>query len=40
MHKTVIQFLVFNVRVDWIDLTQDREGWWALMNAVMKLPVP
>ena len=26
--------------MDWIDLAQDRDRWWALMNAVMKLLVP
>jgi hypothetical protein len=25
---------------DWIDLAQDRDRWWALVNAVMKLWVP
>jgi len=25
---------------DWIELAQDREGWQALMNAVMNLQVP
>jgi hypothetical protein len=25
---------------DWIDLAQDRERWWALVNAVMNLQVP
>jgi len=26
--------------MDWIELTQDRERWLALMNAVMNLQVP
>jgi hypothetical protein len=26
--------------MDWIDLTQDRERWWALVNLVMSLQVP
>jgi hypothetical protein len=26
--------------VDWIDLAQDKDRWWALVNEVMNLPVP
>jgi hypothetical protein len=25
--------------VDWIDLVQDRDRWWAFVNRVMKLRV-
>jgi hypothetical protein len=25
--------------MDWIDLSQDRDRWWAVVNAVMNLPV-
>jgi hypothetical protein len=26
--------------MDWIDVAQERDRWWALVNAVMNLRVP
>jgi hypothetical protein len=26
--------------MDWINLAEDRDGWWALVNVVMNLQVP
>jgi hypothetical protein len=26
--------------MDWIDLAQDRDQWWALVNTVMNLRIP
>jgi hypothetical protein len=26
--------------MDWIDLAQDRDRWWSLVNAAMKFRVP
>ena len=26
--------------MDWIEVTQDRDGWWALGSGVMNLRVP
>jgi hypothetical protein len=26
--------------MDWIDMAQDKDRWWALANAVMNLRVP
>jgi hypothetical protein len=26
--------------VDWMHLAKEKDQWWALVNTVMKLPVP
>jgi len=30
----------WNGGMDWFDLSQDRDRWWALVNVVMNLQVP
>jgi hypothetical protein len=30
----------WNGGIDWVDLAQDRNRWWALVNMVVKLQVP
>jgi hypothetical protein len=36
--KINIQYMGW-VGLDWIDLAQDRDRWWALVNAVINLQV-
>jgi hypothetical protein len=31
-------FRKWNGGMDWIDLTRDRDRWWALVNAVINVP--
>jgi hypothetical protein len=33
-------FMKWDGVMDWIDLAQDTNRWWALVNVVMKLRVP
>jgi len=35
-----MDLLEVNWGIDWIDLAQHRDRWWALVNAVMNLRVP
>jgi hypothetical protein len=35
-----IDLLEMGWGMDWIDLAQDRDGWWATVNAVMNVWVP
>jgi hypothetical protein len=34
-----IDLQVVGWRMDWIELAQDRDRWWAVVNAVMNLQV-
>jgi hypothetical protein len=35
-----IKMYLHEVGMDWIDLAQDRDRWWALVNVVMNVRVP
>jgi hypothetical protein len=40
-HNIVMDFRKLDVGgMDWIDVAQDRDRWWALVNAVLNLWVP
>jgi hypothetical protein len=43
IRERIIVKRVFNKReagMDWTDVVQDRDRWWALVNAVMYLRIP
>jgi hypothetical protein len=37
--KWTLRSLVGGVGVEWIHLAEDRDSWWAVVNAVMNLQV-
>ena len=41
--RIILRWIIQEVRLggmDWIDLAQDKDRWWALVNAVMNLRLP
>jgi hypothetical protein len=37
---TILKWILGGDGVVWIDIAQDRDQWWALLNAVMNLRFP
>jgi hypothetical protein len=38
--RIILKFIKKQDGVDWIDLAQDRDKWWAVVNTVIKVRVP
>jgi hypothetical protein len=38
--RIILKRIFWGAGMDWIDLAQDREKWWALLTEIMNLWVP